>query len=364
MATLQELQETAKSRTEAVIGAWPDPPEAVYHPKGQTKKLLENYQKAYNDIDKQIKDAYTKYLIGVDPKDLGYYNEMLKFDRLTKLQKQIAKAYNNAALKAGFSQAEISKTGISNEFYQDMYGVNWFTGSKESQYYSILNPKTIEASVYSTPKIWKSIRPSMRERFQAYFAKHGNLPTTLKTARTKDLVKLNQAITQALINGDSPQVLSKEIKTILNTTASNAVRIARTEGIRNMNSGSYANTQAALNAGVDVGREVIEVMDGRTRSQSAQINGQKQPGVKPFNYPGGLKVDIIGNSGVAEWDINERGSSTDYVVGNDANNTKGINPVTGKHSTADMRDFNNWMTDNDLKYSDTGRIISKGKTAF
>ncbi len=364
MSTLKELQEIAKERTEAVIGAWPNPPEAAYNPKGQTKKLLSNYQTAYNDMDKLIKDAYSKYLAGVDAGDLGYYNEMLKYERYTNLQKQVAKAYNAAAKKAGLAQVEISRTGIANEYYQDMYSVNWFSGSHGQEYFTPLNTKIAEVSVKGTPQIWKGLSTNDKGVMKPYMPKNGTLIDTLRHNRTKDLIKLNDAITQALLKGDSYTKLSKNIKHILNTSSSNAVRIARTEGIRNMNSGAYANTQAAMDAGVDVGREVVEVMDDRTRNQSASINGQKQKGDDPFHYPGGLLVDIIGNSGVAEFDINERGSSVDYVEGLDANNTKGINPVTGKHSTADMRDFNKWMNDNNLIYSDTGRITSKGKSAY
>ncbi|MCP4394588.1 MAG: hypothetical protein GY804_10025 [Alphaproteobacteria bacterium] len=364
MSTLKELQETAKERTEAVIGAWPNPPEADYHPKGQTKKLLANYQAAYKDIDEQIKEAYAKYLVGVDSGDLGYYNEMLKYERLTNLQKQIAKSYNTAAKKAGFAQMEISKTGIANEYYQDMYSVNWFSGSQGKGYFTPLNPKIMEVSVYSTPKIWKDLSAKDKGLLQPFLAKSGTLIDTLRNNRTKDLIKIQDSITQALLKGDSFTSLSKDIKHILNTSASNAVRIARTEGIRNMNAGSLANTQAAMDAGVDVGREVVEIKDDRTRSQSASINGQKQKGADPFHYPGGLKVDIIGNSGVAKYDINERGTSVDYLEDMDANTLEGINPATGKHGNANMRDFNKWMIDNGLKYTDSGRIISRGKTAF
>jgi hypothetical protein len=119
-----------------------------------------------------------------------------------------------------------------------------------------------------------------------------------------------------------------------------------------------------MNAGVDVGREVVEVMDGRTRSQSSSINGQRQKGDDPFIYPGGLKVDIIGNSGVAAYDIQDRGGAVDTIEGIEPNTIDGLNPVTGTGGTANFSDFNKWMDLNDLKFSDTGRIISKGKSAF
>jgi hypothetical protein len=354
--TLSELQQTAKERTEAIIGAWTD------RPTGQTKVLIDNYRAAYNEIDELLKNTYAKFLTGIPPE--GYYNEIIKFNRLNNLNKQIKKMYDDAAKKAGLTQIEISKTGISNQYYGNMYSVNWFSGTQNLEYFTPLNPAIAKVSVFGTPEVWKDIKAKDRGALKPYLPKNGTVINTLRGNRTKDLLKLQQSITQAMLQGKSYTNLSNDIKKILNTTANNAVRIARTEGIRNMNSGALANTQAAIDAGVEVGREVVEVMDDRTRSQSASIDGQRQKGDDPFVYPGGLLVDIIGNSGVAEYDINERGSSVDYVEGIKPNTVEGVNPATGNPGDANMRAFNQWMEQNDLKWSDTGRIISKGKAAF
>ena len=353
---LKDLQQTANSRTKSVLGAFTD------RPTGQSKLLIDNYKKAYNDIETQLKELYLKQLSGVNPED--YYNEAIKFNRLSNLQKQIAKSYTDAAKKAGLAQVELSKTAISNQYYQNMYSVNWFSGTHGYEYFSVLNPNVANVSVFSTPEVWKAIKAADRPELMKYMSKSGTLISTLRDNSVKDQLKIAQSVTQGLIKGESFTKLAKNIKGIFNTTANNAIRIARTEGIRNMNAGALANTQAAIDSGVDIGREVVEIMDGRTRNQSASINGQKQKGADPFHYPGGLKVDIIGNSGVAAYDVNERGTSVDYLVGMDSNTIDGINPVTGKHGNADMRDFNKWMVDNDLKYTDSGRITSIGKTAF
>jgi hypothetical protein len=219
-------------------------------------------------------------------------------------------------------------------------------------------------SVFGTPEIWKDIKKADKGLLKPYLPKNGTVINTLRANRTKDLIKLQQTITQGMLQGKSYTNLSKEIKDIFNTTANNAVRIARTEGIRNMNSGALANTQAAMKAGVDVGREVVEVMDSRTRNQSSSIDGQQQKGDDPFDYPGGLKVDIIGNSGVAAYDINERGTSVDFVMDIDPETTEGVNPATGSTGTANMRSFNAWMADNNLEWTDTGRVATIGKSAF
>ena len=358
--TLAEMQGIVKNRTESVIGAF------GAQPKGQAQKMIDQYKEAYKDIDGTLEKAYAK-LAGIDPADAGYYNELIKTQRLQNLQDQIKTLYNDAAKRAGFLQIESSKTAINNVYYGNMYSVNWFSGAQKLEYFAVLNPNVVKVSVLSTPKIWENIRenhPEQIKNLAKYQPKHGTLIETLTANRNKDIAKINSTITQSLLKGDSYQTLSKDIKNIMNGSANQAMRIARTEGIRNMNAGALANTQAAIDSDIDVGREVVEVMDTRTRDQSASINGQKQKGADPFHYPGGLLVEIIGNSGVASYDINERGSSVDYLEGIDANTTRGINPATGRHGNANMRDFNKWMKQNDLVYSDTGRITSRGRTAF
>lgn len=354
--TLAELQEVSRKRTEAIIGAWTD------KPTGQTKKLLNNYRVAYNEIDEQLKAFYAKNLAGIKKEDM--YNEAIKLNRLENLQKQIKDTYNKAARKAGLAQFEMSKTAISNQYYQNMYAVNWFSGLQGVDYYTHLNPKIATVSVFGTEKIFKSLPLQDRKKYKKYMPKAGTVVNSLRGNQTDDLRKIQETITRGLIQGKKYTEMTKDLRKVFNTTASNAMRIARTESARNMNAGALANTEAAINKGVEMGREVVEVEDSNTRAQSSAINRQKQKGADPFIYPGGLKVDIIGNSGVAEYDINERGTSVDFIQDVDANTIKGINPVTGKHSTANMGAFNEWMKENDLIYKPDGRITSKGKTAF
>jgi len=345
------MQETSVDRTKAVIGAWTD------RPTGQTKKIVDQYKKAYAEIDKQLKTIHNKFLSGVKPED--YYNEVIKFERLTNLQKQIGGFYRDAAKKAGIIQIESSKTAMTNVYYQNMYSVNWFSGAKEFTYFTVLNNSAVEVSVFGSPKVWKDIAKSKRKGLLPYQAKHGTLLETLLANNQKDLAKLRQTLTQAIIQGESYTKTTKQIKTILETTASNAVRIARTEGARNMNSGALANTEAAIDAGVDLNRKAIETLDSKTREQSAIIDDQEVPGNEPFIYPGGLKVMIIGNSGVAAYDINERGRSIDVVSGTPPGQRTGRDPVTQQPLTATFKNFDDWMTKNNLKYNRSGKIVPK-----
>jgi len=372
MSTLEDLQEISTQRTKDLIGAWNRDKNGNPVPIGISKQITDQYKKAYEDIAKSLKAIENK-ISTVKPED--YYNEVVKHGRLSALKSQIAGFYNDAAGKAGLLQVESSTLALSNKYYENMYAVNWFSadafhGIHDFTYFAVLNKATIESSVLGTPKVWDSLTKAQKKLLKPTFPKHGTLIKTLMDNREKDLLKLQEVITQGLLKGKSSVKTAKDLQKVfkditddvkerMEVSASNALRIARTEGARNMNSGAFANTQAAIDAGLELNRKVIETLDSNTREQSAQIDDQEVPGNQPFIYPGGLEVMIIGNSGVAAYDINERGTSIDVVPGTPPGQRTGRDPATGKHTDATFNNFDDWMTKHKLKYNDQGRIVSK-----
>lgn len=371
--TLEAMQELSTERTEALIGAWNWDKDVDPVPIGISKQITDQYKKAYLDINKSLDTIRNKFLIGVKPEN--YYNEIVKFNRLASLKSQIATIYNEAAGKAGLLQVESSTLAISNKYYENMYSVNWFSadafkGVTDFQYFAVLNKATIESSVLGTPKVWDSLSTAQKKSLKPLFPKHGTLIKTLNDNRVKDLLLLQDVITQGLLKGKSSVKTAKDLEKVftdiasdvkerMEVSASNALRIARTEGARNMNSGAFANTQAAIDAGLELKRKAIETLDSRTREQSHFIDDEEVGGDEPFNYPGGLKVMIIGNSGVAEYDINERGRSIDIVPGTPPGKRTGRDPATGEHLEATFKNMDDWMKKNGLTFNKSGRIVSK-----
>ena len=68
---------------------------------------------------------------------------------------------------------------------------------------------------------------------------------------------------------------------------------------------------------------------------------------------------IIGNSGVARYDINERGRSIDIVPGTPPGRRTGRDPATGKIETATFKNMDDWMDQHNLTFNKSGRIVSK-----
>lgn len=371
--TLEQLQQLSTDRTESLIGAWSRDAKGNIKPKGLSKEITDQYKKAYLDIEKSLKAIHDKFLTGVKPED--YYNEIVKYGRLSSLKAQIADIYNKAAGEAAKLQVESAKLAFSNKYYENMYSVNWFSaeafkGKTDFQYFAVLNTKAVDVSVLGTPKIWASLSSEQKKAFKHIRPKHGTLAATLEKNRKKDLLKLQEVISQGLLKGKSSVKTGKELEKVfkdiaesvkerMEVSASNALRIARTEGTRNMNAGAYINTQEAIGAGLDLKRKAVEVLDNRTREQSATIDDQEVAGDKPFIYPGGLEVMVIGNSGVASFDINERGRSIDIVPGTNPGQRTGRDPATGEISKATFKNMADWMDKNNLKYNQYGRMVKK-----
>lgn len=346
--TLEELELRGQERTRAIIGAWTE------KPTGETEKLLSNYKTAYDDITASLEKAYLK-LTGVDPADAGYYNELIKYQRLENLQKQTSKAYTDAAKKAGKAQFSISETAMSNTYYQNMYSVNWFT----DEFFTPIDEKAVQVAVYGTDEVWASIDKANKAAYSPYLPQYGTLAEKLNANAIKDLEKIKNTIVSALRQGSSFTAISKELQNVFNTTASNAMRIARTEAHRAMSSGAYANTLAAVDAGIDLKRMYSAVMDTGTRRQSGSMDGQTVGADEPFMYPNGATALIIGNSGVPAYDINDRCWALDLVDGVPPEARRGRNPVTGETEVTSYRLFDDWMKDNNLKYNKSGKIVVK-----
>ena len=68
---------------------------------------------------------------------------------------------------------------------------------------------------------------------------------------------------------------------------------------------------------------------------------------------------ILGNPGVAAYDINERGRSIDIVPGTKPGQRTGRDPATGHPAEATFKNFDDWMKKNDLKYNKSGRIVAR-----
>jgi len=337
--------------------------------------LAQQYKKALDEIRADIQILYNKVTAKFTPVQLGkiletnpafLYTESLKFDRLQALQKKVQTQFVKASIAAGNMTVESGKMAITNNFYKQQFGVMFANASPVSLSFTVLNPAVVEISVLGTPTVWKKIGQDAVDRISKkygdlskYQPKHGSLTSTILNNRVKDLQKIQTSITQGLIQGKSFQQTAKDVKQVLDSTASQALTVVRTESMRNMNAGAFANHNQSGNQGLEMDRQILSVLDDRTRGQSQTVDTQIADKDGFFTYPGGLLVSFPGNSGVAAFDINDRETVIEIIDGQSPELRRGRNPLTGKNEVMSFKSYPDWMSDNGFRQNPTGRWVLK-----
>ena len=337
--TLRELQEQGYDITEREYMAL----------HGRVTRELRT---ALDESRRRIRELYDA-LDSVKPED--YYVTAVRLNRLTRLQDDLVTAYNVAARRSGAAIQNAAELAITNAYYRQQFALVLGTSVLDdvNMVFAALPGDVVQASVYGTAT-------RIGERYGVasdYIPKSGTfLKAVLDRNKAADVDKIRTAITQALTLGEGYQKAAGRIKTILDTTATNAERIIRTEGHRNQTAGQYAMTQEARAQGVEVRRQILSVLDSRTRPQSVIVDGRMENDDGYFQYPGEL-VKIPGNSGKAKWDINDREAVIDVIDGVEPTVRRAKNPVTGESEIISFRSFDEWARGNGLNQNDYGQWV-------
>ncbi len=315
--------------------------------------MVDDYDAALKDITRRLRKAYNEVLDGVAPE--RYHAVMTKYNRLKKLNKEIQSAYMKHARSAGRKIEASSKLAISNAYYRQLFTLEW----SGNEVFTLLPDEVIQASVQGTPVEWGRIAEEFGD-MDDYLPQSGTLLEELiKKRRPQVLSDIESGIRQGLIKGEGFRKTARKIRDVMGTDINNARRIARTEGHRNMMQGNYASTQAAKQKGVEIKRQIVAVLDNRTRPQSAQVDGLVENEQGYFEYPGGVQVRIPGNSGVPGWDINDREAVINIAEGVEPTTRRARNPVTGETDIINFSDFDTWAKNNGLTRNRYGQLLEK-----
>lgn len=359
--TLSELQAAGADRvineTEVILG-----------------QIIEDYNTALKAVLSDLESLYAKTLAGVKPED--YYNTVIQYDRLTKLQKQIEEKIAYYTKLADKKILEASSLAMTNNYYQTLYGFQWVgpeAGVDIS--FSMLPKELVEASVLNTPEAWKAVKKTIADKYgplAIYQAKHGTLTDILLRNNYDAANKVRQAISAGMARGASYKEIAAEVTKIIGeatgTEASglmaNAVRIVRTETIRLLNDGALASAFYAESLGLNVKKEWVATLDAETRASHADLDGQRVELTEPFRL-GTLTAQAPGGFGVAAQDINCRCGIIEVIDDVSPKLRRARIPVVkdgkivdeGKYDIISYKYYNEWLAENGLKRSASGRVV-------
>jgi SPP1 gp7 family putative phage head morphogenesis protein len=316
------------------------------------KQIIREYKIALNDTRTSISSFYAKNLSGVKPEN--YYIEAIKFDRLDKLNKEIAEIYKIHTNNAGRYTSQSSSIAMANNYYRQQYAINWL----DPYSFTILAKPLIRISVFSDESTLRAMKASVREFAQLLVSKSGKpLLRTLSDNRRSEITKINQTVNNGLLRGQSFKQISKDVTKKFNESANSAIRVVRTEGNRTLNSGQWTQWQEAKRKGVNGDRMLIATLDSRTRAQSAQMDGQIENENGMFVYPGGIEAPYPVSTGIAKFDVNDRERVITIIDGKTPAARTGRNPVTGKNETFEWKSFNQWAKDNNITKNKFGQMV-------
>jgi len=326
------------------------------------RALTGHYATARDEIQGELERLYARVLDGVEPD--RYYAVAVRYDRLSKLQGQIRDAYLTAARRAGESVRQASRLAVSNNYYMNHYALAATIGEAQGIRlgFNRLPEEMVELAVSGASERFAELERKYGGSFgqpDKYISGSGStLKEILQSRRDADLKRVQDTVVQSLIQGKSVSRATSDLTRSMAISRNNAERIIRTETHRTRSLGHYAASQNAKSQGARIRRQIVSVLDDRTRAQSASVDGQYEDDNGQFTYPGGVKVTVPGNSGNPAWDINDRERVIDVVEGWEPETRRARNPATGENEVIGMQSFQSWADSVGLRRNRYGEWVA------
>jgi hypothetical protein len=306
-----------------------------------TKEALAAYDRAYAEITKAVKAQYAK-LAGVPKSE--FYTEMLKYDRLTALQNEIARAFNDQAKIAGGLIKDGLSSGMKEAYSKAQYLTGWATDIKPIP----INPKLVQYTVTGNIKVWAEIQKIYKNP-AAYTPRGGTLASLLQKTNLSSLDRILQTIENGIISGVSYNVQALAIKDAVRGAKYQAVRIARTEGQRVLNAAVYQSARETEAAGHEVKKEWLASMDTITRESHSALDGQRRGVDEPFESPTtGATGQAPGQMSQAGDNINCRCTTMTIINDKGPDTRIAINPFTKEREPIDYVSYAEWAKKNKM----------------
>lgn len=309
------------------------------------ERMLKNYDRALKEIEAELDTVYSKILSGLPPEK--YYNEMLKYTRLEKLQIEAQKIYNEYARKANRETLSISKMVMVEMYYRKEYAMSAFTLATYQPI--ILDPRLIELTIMGTTEAWKDIPLYLEKQYgsmSSFQPQYGTITKIFSDNKFDDLRKIQNAFSQIFIQGKGSAEAAKILQSIFETTKYNAQRIVQTEFTRIANAAAYAANKDAENQGIDIQKMWQANPTTRPhRPPHMNLDGVKK---KPDEYfsLGGNKALYPGNFDGGGHNYNCHCYIIDTIGDIDPFMRRARNPLTGKNEVFNFSDYEKWRTEN------------------
>lgn len=235
--------------------------------------LTKNYTSALADIRKNIRELQANPLTQSKAYQLEYQRQ---------LEKQISGVLDNLQGKNFNSIASYLQTCYKTGFVGNMYDM-------QGQGVPLVIP-------IDEGQVLKAVQKT-GDNFKLSDKLSGNTTELKKQVKSE----LQRGLTSQLSYAD----IARNISNYGQADMNRSMRIARTEGHRVQSEARLDSMYAAKKKGADIVKQWDATLDGRTRPNHRQLDGQIRELDEPFEV-GGMKVDCPGCFGIASEDCNCR----------------------------------------------------------
>lgn len=221
--------------------------------KALLKKMQREFSIAYTNAYKELSKMMDKM-----PDGKLSQAEMMKYDRLNKLIKNIQSEIKKAETLQDFQLKTYLKNAYEINYYHTGYMVDSTLGIKTG--FSAVDRKQVNAMI--------------------------NNPL-LKIAIDDNKVKVYQDIqrtlTQSVVQGDGIRETSKKLKKRIDVSLSRAELIVRTETTKTMAKARVDGMERVERAGIEIQKEWVATLDERTREEHEELDGERVGIDEPFS---------------------------------------------------------------------------------
>lgn len=277
--------------------------------------------------------------------------------------------YNRAETFATKANKELRPEYLAKDtFSKDIYINEYVTAYYESLYSSI-NLGISDGFLVKLPKYTEQ---QFKKAINYPLSKLMN-PNKMKSARSQDIEQVYTSIVSGVEQGLSLKNINRQLdidlgfrdaqtgKWISKTVDRKGQtyktnRVLRTEILRMR---SVAETDQWLNQQPIVKSylQLVEVLDNRTRSQSARMDGQIANSEGKFKFPDITEPKYAHRSGRAAYDINDRSTTITLDPEYPQESRIQRDPKTGENSVSPYQDFKSYAKDNNLKTNIYGEVL-------
>ena len=265
----------------------------------QTEKILSQIErrvrKEYRQASKEVEQKLDRYFAAFRRKDEAK-RELVKSGELSE---QDYKAWRTSQLAVGkrwenmkdqlaqdYTNATVIARNISDGYMPEVYAINHNfatyqveTSAKVNTSYTLYSQQSVERLMRENPDILPQVGRTTQELIDSGVLKKW------------EMKNIQSTMIQGILQGESINALAKRMAYDVGATNyKDCVKHARTMTTATQNAGRVDGYKRAEKMGIDMEQEWVAVLDGRTRHEHRQLDGQRRPVGEPFEVDG-YKLD-------------------------------------------------------------------------